>query len=88
VNGAYKGMRARLDIMNAVIVPANAGTGRMNTRRTAHINCVLKQGDPCGGWPHSTETTMEMRSRKCGDSSNAVIMRLPGGILRQARPAA
>jgi hypothetical protein len=85
---SYKGVRARLDIMSAVIVPARAGTGRMNTMRTAHINCLLKQGDPCGGWPHSTDTTIQTRNRKCGESSNAVIIRLLGVILCQDRQAA
>jgi len=48
----YKLSRARLEITRASSVPARAGSGRMNTMSTAQTNCVLKQRDPWGGWPH------------------------------------
>ena len=84
----YKLTRARLNITSAVNVPTKAGTGRMNTRRTPHTNCRLKQGDPCGGWPHSNDTTKQTISRKCGESSNTPTIRLPALIFRHARQAA
>src|ERR1700722_19520692 len=55
---AYKTMRARLNIMSAANVPTRAGRGRKKTRRTLHRNCVLKQPDSCGGWPHSNTPTI------------------------------
>jgi len=45
----------------------------------------LKQRDPCGGWPHSSDTTMQTTSRKCGASSNTPKIRLPALIFRQDR---
>jgi hypothetical protein len=80
--------RARLKIRSAVNVPTKTGSGRINTRRTAQTNCTLKQCDPCGGWPHSNDTTKHTISRKCGDSSNTPTIRLPALIFRQARQAA
>jgi hypothetical protein len=35
---SYEGRRGRLNMMSAATVPTKAGTGRMNTMRTAHIN--------------------------------------------------
>src|ERR1700722_15541197 len=81
-------MRARLNIMSAANVPAKAGSGRMNTMRTAHTNCVLKQRDPCGGWPHSNDTTIQTTIRKCGDRSDTPTIRLPALMFRQDRKAA
>jgi hypothetical protein len=83
-----KGTRARLKIISAVIVPANAGSGRMNTIRTPHTNCVLKHCDPGGGWPHSSDTTRQTIKRKCGDSNNTPAIRLPTLIFRQDRQPA
>src|ERR1039458_194356 len=85
---AYKGMRARLNMISAVNVPTKAGSGRMNTMRTPHRNCTLKQRDPCEAWPHSNDTTIQTTSRKCGDSSNTPIIRLPALIFLQDRYAA
>jgi hypothetical protein len=82
------GMRVLLNKINAVSEPTKAGTGRMNTMRTAHRNCVLKQRDPCGGWPQSNDTTIQTTSRKCGDRSTTPIIRLPALIFRQDRQTA
>jgi hypothetical protein len=43
---AYEAERARINIASATSVPTKAGSGRMNTIRTPHRNCVLKQLDP------------------------------------------
>ena len=83
----YKLSRARWKITKASSVPGRAGSGRMNTKSTAQTNCVLKQRDPWGGWPHSCDTTMHVISRKCGARRRRVAIRFLSPIFRQARQA-
>src|SRR6202522_795530 len=80
-------VRIALPIVTPTIVPSTAFQAYVLQQLSGGQPPGCGSSDPCGGWPHSCDTTMHTISRKCGARRRRLAIRFLSPIFRQARQA-